>query len=314
MRRSKAKVPEAPPAGASASERRLLDAFSLFLETERGAAANTRAAYLRDVRAYLERLRGWRIDIPRATSETVQRHLNLMQEEKYRRSSMMRAIASMKAFHRFLLEEKLSTEDPTALIRFPKAGRQLPHVLSRDEVESLLGRPSDATPQGLRDRAILELLYSSGLRVSELVSLKAPEVNWEEGWVRVLGKGSRERVVPVGTQALGWLKRYSEEVRPRWAQRGSGRPELFLGRQGEPLTRVRVWMLVRGYARGANIFRDVGPHMLRHCFATHLLEGGANLRDVQEMLGHASLATTQVYTHVDRHRLSEIYRKFHPRA
>jgi len=300
--------------GGDDQHRELLDRFVLFLETERGASANTRSGYLRDVRTYLGQLADWGVDLAKVTPETVQKHLGWMQEQEYKRSSVMRAAASLKSFHRFLLQEKLSSEDPTALLQSPRTGRQLPQVLTQAEVEKLLEGPGTTTPVGLRDRAIIEMLYSSGLRVSELVDLKKAAVNWDEGWVRVLGKGSRERMVPVGSQALAWLKRYMQEARPVWTKRGGDREDVFLNRRGGRLTRVRVWMLIQTYARLAGMQKRIGPHTLRHCFATHLLEGGANLRDVQEMLGHASLATTQIYTHVDRRRLAEVYRKFHPRA
>ena len=302
------------PAAAAGSRRALLDHFALHLDTERGAAANTRSAYLQDIRRYLGRLDHWGVTLVEVTPEVVQRYLGWMQDERYRRNSVTRAIASLKVFHRFMLQEKLSTGDPTALLKFPRLGRQLPHILSSTEVERLLMQPKVETPIGLRDRAILELLYASGLRVTELVTLKRAAINWDGGWVRVLGKGSRERVVPAGKHALAWLKRYLGDVRPQWAGRGVDRDDVFLSQKGGRLSRVRVWMLVRAYARLAGITRTLSPHTLRHCFATHLLEGGANLRDVQEMLGHASLATTQIYTHVDRRRLAEVYRKFHPRA
>jgi integrase/recombinase XerD len=291
----------------------LLDSFTLFLETERGVSTNTRLGYLRDVRTYLARLSDWKTTAAGSTPETVQRHLTWMSEQKYRRNSIMRAIASLKSFHRFLLSEKLADTDPTALIGYPKSGRLLPHVLSRDEVEKLLTAPDTGTASGIRDRAILELLYSSGLRVSELTALRLPEINWDEGWVRVLGKGSKERLVPAGKSALDWIRRYLAEARPAWTVKKPGN-DVFLSRRGSRLSRVMVWMLIRKYARLAGITRQIGPHTLRHSFATHLLEGGAGLRDVQEMLGHASLATTQIYTHVDRRRLAEVYRKFHPRA
>ncbi len=294
--------------------KQLLDHFALFLETDRGAAVNTRLAYLRDVHTYLDRLRAWGVSAPHVTPEVIQRYLGGMQEGGYRRTSVMRTVASLKSFHRFLLLEKLSAEDPTVLLQYPKTGRQLPQILSGAEVERLLAQPKVGTSLGLRDRAILEMLYASGLRVSELVFLKCAEINWDEGWVRVMGKGSLERLVPVGKHALAWLKRYLEDARPKWAEKRGGRDEVFLSQQGGRLTRVRVWMLIRTYARRATLTKPISPHTLRHCFATHLLEGGANLRDVQEMLGHASLATTQIYTHVDRRRLAEVYRKFHPRA
>ena len=292
----------------------LVTSFSLFLETERGSSGNTQMAYVSDIRFYLNKLAEWGVAPVKASIEDLQKYLAFMQEEKYQRSSVMRAVASIKSFHRFLLKEKITREDPSALIQFPKVGRALPVVLTGAEVESLLDAPDTSTPLGLRDRAILETLYGSGLRVSELCSLKTQEVNMKEGWVRVLGKGSKERMVPIGKQALKWIAEYLEEVRTGWVRAGRRRDELFLNRRGGKLTRIRVWMIIQECAKKAGLDRNIGPHTMRHCFATHLLEGGASLRDVQEMLGHASLATTEIYTHVDRRRLNEIYRKFHPRA
>jgi integrase/recombinase XerD len=282
-------------------------------------------AYVRDVRTYLGRLAEWNEEPAGATAETIQRYLGWMHDEAYLRNSVMRAIASLKSFHRFLLAEKLATEDPTALIQFPRSGRQLPGVLGHAEVERLLDQPRGDSPLGLRDRAILEVLYGCGVRVSELVALRRADINWTEGWIRVAGKGSKERQVPIGRAALASIKRYLADARPLWASRQRDRPEspatrrtsgdeVFLSQRGGRLTRVRVWMLLQAYATRAGLARHVSPHTLRHCFATHLLEGGANLRDVQEMLGHSSLATTQIYTHVDHRRLAEIHKKFHPRA
>ena len=299
-----------PPAEGGA----LLARYALYLTAERGVAENTRLAYLRDARNYLARLTEWKVVPAAATPDTVQRYLAWMQDESYRRTSIMRAIASLKGLHRYLLAEKLAPADPTALLQFARPGRTLPGTLSQAEVARLLGAPDVTVPLGLRDRALLELLYGCGLRVTELTTLPLSAVNREEGWVRVMGKGSRERIVPVGREALAWLDKYLAGSRPVWAKR-RGRPdEVFLSQQGGRLTRVRVWMLIRQYAAAAGIAKPLSPHTLRHCFATHLLEGGAGLRDVQELLGHASLATTQIYTHVDRRRLAEIYRKFHPRA
>jgi len=292
----------------------LLNRYTLFLATERGASLNTQLAYKRDLQTYLARLDEWKVAPTDATPDTVQSYLGWMQSERYRRSSILRAVASVRSFHRFLLQEKLTGRDPTALLTFPKPGRQLPNVLTRAEVARLLEQPKTESLLGLRDRAMVELLYASGLRVSELVGLRRTDVNRDEGWVRVVGKGSKERLVPVGREALTWLGRYLQRTRPAFIARRPDREEVFLNRRGGRLTRVRVWMIIRDCAQNAGLAKRLYPHVLRHSFATHLLEGGASLRDVQEMLGHASLATTQVYTHVDRRRLAQIYRQFHPRA
>lgn len=300
--------PADAPAGA------LLARYALHLTTERGVAANTRLAYQRDLRTYLAKLKEWQLEPVTATPDDVQRYLEWMHDETYVRNSVMRAIASLKSFHRFLLAEELARADPTALVQFPRSGRQLPGVLSRAEVARLLEQPPAGTPMGLRDRAILEVLYGCGVRVTELVSLRRADINWTEEWIRVAGKGSKERMVPIGRSALAAVRTYEAEARPLWAGRGGARDEVFLSQRGGRLSRVRVWMILHDCAARAGLAKKISPHTLRHCFATHLLEGGANLRDVQEMLGHASLATTQIYTHVDRRRLAEIHKKFHPRA
>jgi integrase/recombinase XerD len=299
--------------GGAAGDRRLVR-FDLHLATDRGASANTRLAYRRDLVSYLAKLREWEIKVEDATPDVVQRYLGWMQGERYERTSIMRAVAAIRSFHRFLVVEREAQADPTSLLAFPRPGRTLPHVLSRAEVEKLLAAPTTDEPQGLRDRAMLELLYAAGLRVSELCDLKRGEINWDDGWVRVTGKGGKERMVPVGREALAWTRKYLKEVRPLWERRRGNPEELFLNQQGRKMHRIRVWTLLKGYAAAAGITKHLSPHTLRHCFATHLLEGGAGLRDVQELLGHASLATTQIYTHVDRRRLAEAYRKFHPRA
>lgn len=292
----------------------LLKGFSLHLLTERGVAANTRLAYGQDARRYFGWLAEGKIPVLRAVPDDIQRYLAWLRAEGYRRSSVMRSVATLKVFYRYLLQEKMIEQDPTALLDFPAAGRRLPSILSREEVLRLLEKPESDSLMGIRDRAILELLYASGLRVSEMVELRLDQVDWKEGWVRVVGKGSRERVVPCGNEALEKIRRYVNEVRAVWEKADGRRGELFLNQRGGKLSRVRVWMLIKAYARSAGIEKSISPHTLRHCFATHLLEGGANLRDVQEMLGHASLSTTQIYTHVDQRRLADAYRRFHPRA
>ncbi len=307
-------MPGSSAPDAAGLGRDLLEGFNLHLLTERGVSANTRLAYLQDTRRYARRLAAWGIGIGQVTPEILERYLGWMRAERYRRASVMRSVATLKILHRYLYKEGILSEDPTSLLAFPATVRHLPSVLSRNEVLKLLDQPDEASPLGLRDRAILELLYASGLRVSELAALRLEHIQWEEGWVRVVGKASRERVVPCGREALARTKRYVKEARPGWAKRNPGRPEVFLNQRGGRLSRVRIWMIIGACARRAGIGKPISPHTLRHCFATHLLEGGANLRDVQEMLGHASLATTQIYTHVDRRRLAEAYRKFHPRA
>jgi len=228
-------------------------------------------------------------------------------------SSVARKLSAVKMFLRFACREGLRAAPPE--VDAPKLPRPLPHVLSPREVEALLAAPNVATPAGLRDRALLELLYASGLRVSELVSLRAGDVDLESRTVRCVGKGRKERIVPVGAAALGWMERYLHEGRPALApQRKSATTWLFLSRSGRAMDRTTCWKLLRRCAIAARIRGKASPHTLRHSFATHLLAGGADLRSIQEMLGHADIGTTQIYTHVDDSHLSETFRRCHPRA
>ena len=213
----------------------------------------------------------------------------------------------MRSFYRYLVREEVIPADPTSNLPAVRMLRQLPAVLSVEEVASLLEQPKATTLRGLRDRAMLELLYATGLRVSELVGLQRGDIKMDLGLVRCVGKGSKERIVPVGQPAL-------EAVRAYLGARRDAAPALFLGTKGRPLTRVAFWRIIRRYARQAGLRTAISPHTLRHCFATHMLEGGADLRAIQELLGHASIATTQIYTHVSVDHLREVYQSYHPRA
>jgi integrase/recombinase XerD len=219
----------------------------------------------------------------------------------------MRRLSAVRSFYRYLVREEVIRADPTANLPAGRMLRQLPTVLSVEEVESLLHQPEPTTPRGLRDRAMLELLYATGLRVSELVGLQRGDIKMDLGLVRCVGKGSKERIVPVGEPAL-------EAVRAYLASRRDAAPALFLGNKGRPLTRVACWRIIRRYGRQAGLRTPISPHTLRHSFATHMLEGGADLRAIQELLGHASIATTQIYTHVTPDHLREVYQAYHPRA
>jgi integrase/recombinase XerD len=217
----------------------------------------------------------------------------------------------IRRFYRFLAAEGDRADDPSANLLFPKRGRQLPSVLDEEEVERLLAAPDPATPLGLRDKSMIELIYATGLRVSELVGLTLPRLRLDEGFVLVMGKGSRERVVPVGDAAERWTGRYLREARPALA---TGRHQvLFVNGRGAPLTRQGFWKILGGHARAAGV-ESVSPHVLRHSFATHLLAHGADLRSVQAMLGHADISTTQIYTHIHEQRLRSLYDRFHPRS
>jgi len=297
--------------GASA-----LKAFQNYLRFELGLTENTIAAYTHHVRNFLEFLtahEGSATELGRVTGEQVQRFLELLSELGLSAASQANYAAALRAFFRLLMLEGVCQDDPTELLHLPRYRRPLPEVLSYAEVERLLEQPDTSLPLGVRDRAILELLYSCGLRVSELCALRLADLLRSEELLRVRGKGSKERLVPIGKPALQWLERYLQEVRPLLA-RPQSRDIIFLNARGGQLSRMSVWKLVRHAAERAGIERRIHPHTLRHSFATHLLEGGADLRAVQEMLGHASITTTQIYTHVDRLYVQEVYRTFHPRA
>ena len=295
------------------------DRFLDHLAVERGLSGNTVEAYRRDLRRYVSFLSSWGIeDVPGVTDEAVGAYVVQLTSSThddgllYRPASIARMLSAVRSFHRFELREGVTDRDPTVGIVTPKLPRSLPRPLSVDEVTRLLEAP-DARPVGLRDRAILELLYGAGLRISELTGLDVDDVELEEGSVRVLGKGGKERDVPVGRYAREAVSAYLARGRPGFATTRS-RAALLLNQRGGRLTRQGVSDLVARHVHAAGIRRHVTPHTLRHSFATHLLEGGADVRVVQELLGHASVATTQIYTLVTKEHLREVYFTAHPRA
>ncbi|HEX6206897.1 MAG TPA: site-specific tyrosine recombinase XerD [Actinomycetota bacterium] len=301
---------------SDAHVRRFLD----HLAVERGLSSNTLEAYRRDLRRYLGFLGERGVSqATRASEEDVAafvRHLSGVEyapERRYRASSVARALAAVRALHRFLAREGLAEDDPTQGVIRPRIPRSLPKPLSVDEVAALLAAPGDAEPPALRDTAILEVLYGAGLRISELVALDVDDVDLEEGSVRVVGKGDKERVVPLGRYAVRAVEGYLARGRPALAGART-RGALFLNQRGGRLTRQGATNIIQSAARRAGIRARVTPHVLRHSFATHLLEGGADVRVVQELLGHASVATTQIYTLVTEDRLREVYDEAHPRA
>ncbi len=301
-----------PPDGSLASAR---DAYLAYVLTERGLARHSVDAYARDLADFLRfaarRGVGSLNEIHRAT---IALYLLTIRRRGLAPSSVARKLAAIRGWTAFLLREDLIGDDPALDLRPARLPRRLPGILTVEEVERLLAQPHGPAPQALRDRAILELLYAAGLRVSELVALDVGDVHLASEYVRCLGKGSKERVVPIGAHAVRALQRYVSSGRPALAAGADrARDALFLNRGGERLSRQSVWMLLRRYAAAAGIRRQLGPHTLRHSFATHLLDGGADLRAVQEMLGHASVATTQRYTHLTRARLRDAYRRAHPR-
>jgi integrase/recombinase XerD len=227
-------------------------------------------------------------------------------------NSIARRLAAVKVFHRFLVRERISKSDPTSLVDSPKLWKKIPETLSVNEVDALLAQPNIRDKQGIRDKAILETLYATGMRVSEAVNLRIGNVNLDIGFLRCIGKGNKERVIPIGTKAASTIKRYIETSRPRFLK-GKTSEFLFLSRFGRRISRQSLWKIIKKYTREARIKKSIKPYILRHSFATHLLERGADLRSVQEMLGHSNISTTQIYTHINKERLKSIHRTFHPR-
>jgi len=279
------------------------------LAVERGLSPRSVEAYGRDLREFGGWLSSRRIALADVGRAEVVRHLQARRAAGLSARSAARLISALRGFFAFAVGERIVAADPTAHVVNPKTWAALPRALSAENVETLLSAPDEADPLGLRDRAMLETLYATGLRVSELVRLETERVDLASGSILVLGKGNKERLVPVGRAARKWIARYVAEARPTLDAKRS--PHLFLNRRGAPMTRQRFWQLIEGYARKAGIRARISPHVLRHSFATHLLEHGADLRSVQMMLGHADIATTQIYTHVSRARLRSVYDEFH---
>lgn len=288
----------------------LPDLFLTYLSVEKGLSRNTVSAYATDLNKYLLFMNGQGRKAVKAGKPDVLNFLELLRSDGYTISTVCRYISSIKAFYRFLLLEKDIQDDPTENLQTPKKWERVPKALSVSDVKDLL----DATfsvKTALRDSSMLELLYSSGLRVSELVNIKIGDIHFDAGFIRVLGKGSKERIVPVNLRALEKIKAYSEKERPGILKKRQS-PYLFVTRNGRPMTRQRFWQTLKAIGRQAGI--ELSPHTIRHCFATHLLEGGADLRSLQKMLGHSDISTTQIYTKVTTDRIKKVYKTFHPRA
>ena len=291
----------------------LLDAFLEHLVVERGLAQNSLEAYRRDLVRYTAYLTARRKAVTSLERVEVPRYLLALREAGLGPRSVARHLSAIRQYHRFLVRQGQAREDPTAHLESPRPWRRLPGVLSSEEVDRLLAPREPTTPRSLRDQGMLELMYASGLRVSELVGLRLADLDLTVGIVRVLGKGNKERLVPLGEAAAESLRAYLTRGRPR-LDRGGASPYLFPGRRGRALTRQMFWHLMQRQAAAAGIRKRVTPHTLRHSFATHLVERGADLRSVQLMLGHADIATTQIYTHLSRAHLKAVYDKYHPRA
>jgi integrase/recombinase XerD len=294
--------------------RDLLSRYYNYLLIEKGAAGNTLEAYGRDVKRYINFLEANGLaDIQSATPQVVIDFLVQIKGEGLSANSTNRALAALRGFYKYLLQEKVLEESPLTHIELAKVWMRLPDTVSREEMNRILSQPGDATPAALRDSAMLELLYATGLRVSELRSLTMNSINWQVGFLVVMGKGSKERVVPIGKTAYDVVRRYVDQARPLMIKTKTT-DVLFLNRFGGAFTRQGLWKIIVHYAQKAGLQKSVHPHTFRHSFASHLLEGGADLRAVQVMLGHSDISTTQIYTHVTKDRLKEIHRQFHPRG
>jgi integrase/recombinase XerD len=288
--------------------------FINYLAVERGLAQNTLESYGRDLRQFQSYLQEGKIDFMKDLNRaTILTYLGNLQTRGKAVSTISRNLAAIKSFYQYLVRERYLEKDPAAHLESPKLEKKLPKVLSVHEVEELLKQPSSTLPAGLRDKAMLELLYATGIRVSELISLNISDVNLDMGYIKCYGKGSKERIVPLGSIAAKCVQEYLGKGRTKLV-RTYEEAALFINHHGNRLTRQGFWKIIKKYAQEACIVKEITPHTLRHSFATHLLENGADLRSVQEMLGHADISTTQIYTHVTRNHLKEVYDKTHPRA
>jgi len=299
-------------ASAPDNSLQLIDNFIDLIWLEKGLSTNTLSAYRQDLTSFNKWLGDTKIKS--VSKADLLDYLSFRFNEGYNSRSTARALSSLRAFYNYLTNEYNLQENPTAKIDSPKLGHSLPKVLSEEDVELLIKTPDTSSPIGLRDRAMLELLYACGLRVSELINLDLLSLNTRQGIVRVMGKGEKERLVPLGEEALSWLNKYLEEGRDLLCKKDNRDSALFLSKRGKSMTRQTFWYRIKEYAIQSGVDKAISPHTLRHAFATHLLNHGADLRTVQLLLGHTSLSTTQIYTEVARHRMKEIHTEHHPRG
>lgn len=305
-RRLKARLPKQ-------EDQSLINDYVRALWMERGLSENTQASYKRDLNQFACWLNDRGLQLDQADALELQTYLAWRIAEQLRASSTSRQLSCLRGFYRYLLRDNLIAADPTLNLTNPKAGRALPKSLSEADVEALLAAPDTESALGLRDRTMLELLYGSGLRISELIGLEQEQMSLRSGLIRVVGKGDKERLVPLGDESIEWLARYLKQSRPLLLSQGN--PEtLFLSQRGVQMTRQTFWHRIRHWAQVAGIDKPLSPHVLRHAFATHLLNHGADLRAVQMLLGHANLSTTQIYTQVATHRLQQLHQQYHPRG
>jgi len=292
-----------------------LEKYIRHLALERGLSDNTLFAYRNDLLRYVKYLQGKKISrTEQITPLLLQDFIGQLYDIGLGSSSLARNISAIRGFHQFLMLNDLATSDPTETLETPRLKRQLPAVLSVSEMEKILQQPDTKHPLGIRDRAMLEVLYGCGLRISELLNLTLNNLHLPDQLVLIRGKGSKERLVPIGEEAIRWVKTYLGRVRPVLASGTASKYVVFLNRRGLPLTRMGFWKILRKYVVLAGVNGEVHPHTFRHCFATHLLENGADLRAVQELLGHQDISTTQIYTHISQKQLKQIYKQYHPRS
>ncbi|MDI6762996.1 MAG: site-specific tyrosine recombinase XerD [Thermodesulfobacteriota bacterium] len=291
-----------------------LDRFLHYLIVEKGLSRNTIEAYSHGLNRFLNYLRGKGMEeVSEISKLDIREFLLFLKKKGLSSKTLARNLVSIRVFLRFLTEESILSANPAEEIESPKTAKTLPEILSLEEVETLLEQPDLQIPQGMRDRAMLEMLYATGMRVSELTQLQVNHVHLEAGYVLVYGKGSKERIVPIGNEAMKWARRYMGESRERLLKKRES-PFLFVNRSGKPMSRQHFWKSIKAHGRRAGIRKRITPHLLRHSFASHLLEGGADLRSVQLMLGHVDISTTQIYTHVTGERLKKIHQRYHPRG
>jgi len=291
-----------------------LDQFLHYLVVEKGLSRNTIEAYGLGLTRFLDYLRGRKIqDLREVGKFDVQGFVLVLKKMNLKTKSIVRNLAAIRSFFRFLIQEGILEANPLENLESPKVARTLPEILSLKEIEQILEQPNVQTPLGVRDRAMLEMLYATGMRVSELTQLPTHQVSLEGGYVLLYGKGSKERVVPLGSEALKWVALYLKTSRGILSK-GKESPSLFINRSGKGMSRQRFWRNLKDYAQRAGLHKRITPHLLRHSFASHLLERGADLRSVQMMLGHADISTTQIYTHVTGERLKKVHKRYHPRG
>jgi integrase/recombinase XerD len=291
----------------------LIESFLNYLSVERGLAKNTIISYREDLITYSGFLKSQGLDVFSKVNRSAVTDFMFFQKDKgLQPNSIARRLAAIRMFHRFLVRERILKNDPTSLVDSPKLWHKIPETLSVNEAEALISQPNLRNDQGIRDRAILETMYATGMRVSEAVNLKIDNVNQDVGFLRCIGKGNKERIIPLGKKAIVSIERYIASSRQALLKKKESE-FLFLNRFGKKISRQSLWKIIKHYARMAGIKKPMKPHILRHSFATHLLERGADLRSVQEMLGHSNIATTQIYTHINKDRLKSIHRMYHPR-